>query len=209
MQAVPRCIQWHIVAEEEEASGLRGAATFASVSGRPRHAGWETCATTIGRANPKIAGSRPGGGHARWRAWARLTRRHGRSPIPLEIAKNHELEYKAMIRNMLRDSEKPKPGSFNEKQRGFAVFDWQRRHAAPLGLDVDWERRQKKAGVPPDTPARSHPILPPATVQPGLRSWEPQWPSATLRADAGKSPDLVRAFAGRVRSPGNCGIRVQ
>jgi len=39
MQAVPRCIQWHIVAEEEEASGLRGAATFASVSGRPRHVG--------------------------------------------------------------------------------------------------------------------------------------------------------------------------
>jgi len=60
-QAVPRCFQWNIVAEEEEASGLRGAATFASVSGRPRHAGWETGATTIGRANPKIAGSRPGG----------------------------------------------------------------------------------------------------------------------------------------------------
>ena len=49
---------------------------FASVSGRPRHAGLETCATTIGRANPKIAGSRPCGSHARGRAWARLTRRH-------------------------------------------------------------------------------------------------------------------------------------
>ena len=78
---------------------------FASVSGRPRHAGLETCATTIGRANPNIAGFRPGGIHARRRAWARLTRRqpphararalpetnpaaNGRSPIPLEIAKN-------------------------------------------------------------------------------------------------------------------------
>jgi len=38
-------------------------------------AGWEACATTIGRANPKIAGSRPCGIHARRRAWARLTRR--------------------------------------------------------------------------------------------------------------------------------------
>ena len=116
---VPRCFQWNMVAEEEEASGLRGASMFASVSGRPRHAGletcapkprwptagWEACATTIGRANPKIAGSRPGGIHARRRAWARLTRRQpphararalpetnpaatGRSPIPLEIAKS-------------------------------------------------------------------------------------------------------------------------
>ena len=35
---------------------------------------WKTV-TTIGRANPKIAGSRPGGVHARRRAWARFTRR--------------------------------------------------------------------------------------------------------------------------------------
>ena len=69
------------------------------------HGTWETGATTIGRAHPKIAGSRPGGVHARRRAWARLTRRqppharrvrsprptpaaNGHSPIPLEIAKN-------------------------------------------------------------------------------------------------------------------------
>jgi len=31
---------------------------FESVSGRPRHAGLETCATTICRANPKIAAMR-------------------------------------------------------------------------------------------------------------------------------------------------------
>ena len=67
----------------------RGEYTFASVFERPRHGGLETCepklglatagleacAKTIGRANPKIAGSRPGGVHARRRAWARLTRR--------------------------------------------------------------------------------------------------------------------------------------
>ena len=84
---------------------LAGGYTFASVSGRPRHAGLENCATTIGRANPKIAGSRPCGIHARRRAWGRLTGRqpphararalretnpaaNGRGPIPLEIAKN-------------------------------------------------------------------------------------------------------------------------
>jgi len=73
-----------MVAEEDEASGLRGASTFASVAGRPRHsgletcgpkldlptAGWEACATTIGRANPKMrvpghAGSTRGGARGR------------------------------------------------------------------------------------------------------------------------------------------------
>jgi hypothetical protein len=52
---VPRCFQWNMVAEEEEASGLRGASTFASVFERPRHAGWEACATTICRAKPDIS----------------------------------------------------------------------------------------------------------------------------------------------------------
>jgi hypothetical protein len=106
------------VESEEEASGLRGASTSASVSGRPPHAGWETCATTIGRANPKIAGSRPGGVHARRRAWARLTRRqpphararalpktnpaaNGRSPFPLLMAKNPENPRNAVIGNGL------------------------------------------------------------------------------------------------------------
>jgi hypothetical protein len=97
---------------------LRGASTSASVSGRPPHAGWETCATTICRANPKIAGSRPGGVHARRRAWARLTRRqpphararalpktnpaaNGRSPFPLLMAKNPENPRNAVIGNGL------------------------------------------------------------------------------------------------------------
>jgi len=114
---------------------LRGASTFESVSGRPRHAGletcepklgwptagWEACATTIGRANPKIAGSRPCGIHARRRAWARLTRRqpphararalpetnpaaNGCSPIPLEIAKNLGCERNRLTNSHSQDS---------------------------------------------------------------------------------------------------------
>ena len=79
----------------------------------------EVWATTIGRANPKIAGSRPGGVHARRRAWARLTRRqpphararalpetnpsaNGRSPIPLEIAKNPINNCNMFYHNALR-----------------------------------------------------------------------------------------------------------
>ena len=87
--SLTRILHSHLGKSREKPYEQRGANTCECVVETTRHAGletcepklglptagWEACATTIGRANPKIAGSRPCGIHARRRAWARLTRR--------------------------------------------------------------------------------------------------------------------------------------
>jgi len=123
--------------------------------------------TTIGRANPQIAGSRPCGVHARRRAWARLTRRqppHARARALPETNPG---------------SEWPQPGYF------IAILERVAKNPMKIGAQTRSNAWLKRHGTQVWKPASRSSACQQQAGKPALRRW-----NAVVSAE-----ELLRAYS--------------